>query len=411
MRADRLGALPDGTVPAPILTQLASEGVRFTNAFSQSGWTGPALATLLTGHYPTALQSGLVTTGGAPSEAWAPGIHTVAEILSYYGYDTAAFWGNSGPSRSLVYSVGFAHTFTLPLREGTTNGRDVADWIEHSAREPFFALVHNVDLSNEVSKQHAPDNAKEVVDLYDATLGAYDKTIGLLRASLETRGVAKRTVIVIVSNHGLDFFGHGPYVVHGTLFDPVIHIPFVIVDPQATAHGTNDTVIQGIDLTPTILARSGATADATAAGHSLLPLLGWPGSYTPTDVYTMSSQMDLAVRSDGYKLIACRSDCCGAARQDDMPKCAGAQVFKLFDLAADPDEHHDIAASEPERVKAYMQKLKAWQATTLGPVDTGQSPQFPIDPAQKKMLQERGYWDLMFPHGDAPLTKPPSAAP
>lgn len=37
VRADRIGARGDGTIAAPHLTALASEGVTFTNAFSQSG--------------------------------------------------------------------------------------------------------------------------------------------------------------------------------------------------------------------------------------------------------------------------------------------------------------------------------------------------------------------------------------
>ena len=56
--ADRIGAHGDGTVAAPHMSELAAEGVTFTNAFSQSGWTTAALASILTGHYPAILAGG-----------------------------------------------------------------------------------------------------------------------------------------------------------------------------------------------------------------------------------------------------------------------------------------------------------------------------------------------------------------
>jgi hypothetical protein len=36
---------------------------------------------------------------------------------------------------------------------------------------------------------------------------------------------------------------------------------------------------------------------------------------------------------------------------------------KLFDLAADPDETHDLSARYPDRVRAYRRHLPRWAAT------------------------------------------------
>ena len=241
-------------------------------------------------------------------------------------------------------------------------------------------------------------------------MGQYDGTVGKVRAALDHAGFTDDTVIVVTSNHGLDFFGHDASVAHGTLYDPVLHIPFVIDDPASPLRGVvNDTMIQGIDLAPTILARSGIPLAATMDGHSLLSLLGYAGAYTATTVYSMTSAMDASLRTPEYKLIVCRADCCGAAKAPADGPCRGAEVYKLFDLVADPEERHDIAAERPAVVAEYADQLRTWhhQQNAITPGGTA----FPIDPAQKKMLQERGYWDLMFPNGDTPDTHAPPTAP
>lgn len=394
LRADRIGASPSGSIPAPNLTRLAGEGTTFTNAFSQGGWTNPALASFLTGQYPFVLRFDAAPPSGgsglkaAPDAAgaWATGTRPVAEILGHYGYQTVAFWGDTCPSHFPVFFEGFTTNFVWGPGRGPRGPR-VPEWIANDAKEPFFALLHDTDLNASLMPPARLPGPQGALDAYDRSLRAYDQTIARVWASIEARGFADNTILVITSNHGLDFFGHGSQVDHGTLYDAVIRVPFAIRDPRALGRGVVDTTVQAIDLAPTILERSGVRADVLMNGHSLLPLLGSPGTYPPTDVYSMSSATDLALRTDRYKLIQCRSDCCGAAR----PNCGGPQVFKLFDLEADPGELHDIAAEHPDVVAEYGEKLRTWQRGA----DPAGAPA--MNPDQKKMLQEQGYWSLVSP--------------
>ncbi len=401
MRADRLGPLPDGSVPAPNLSRLAGEGVVFSNAFSQSGWTAPALASLLTGRYPTVLGFG---TENNPNSSWSPGVRTVPEILTIYGYQTAAFWGDTMAGVNPAFSVGFGETFRSESAGLLPDQQDVKEWITHKAHAPFFLVVHNFDLRDQKIPPPPITGSKSFLDAYDNTVRRYDAEFLDLRQWLADAGFGDDTVLVVVSNHGLDFFGHGPGISHGTLYDSVLRVPLAIIDPRATVHGVNDTVVQGIDLAPTILARSGVPPEVAMDGHSLLPFLGGSGTYTAGDVYSQTNAQDRSVRTERYKLISCHGACCGTGVGVDPLQCTGPEEYRLYDLEADPAEVHDLARSEPDVLRTCAAKLDAWEARYAGqPSGPGQ---FAVSASQKKLLQDGGYWGLMFP-GDPPAAVSP----
>ena len=57
---------PDSKIPTPNLDQLASEGMRFTDAHSSSGICSPSRFALLTGTYHWRNQHGIVNSFGKP---------------------------------------------------------------------------------------------------------------------------------------------------------------------------------------------------------------------------------------------------------------------------------------------------------------------------------------------------------
>ena len=67
-RADRLGAYGSTRGLTPFLDELAARGVVFEQAFAQSSWTNPSVASLFTSRFPS--QHGVVTLAshryGAP---------------------------------------------------------------------------------------------------------------------------------------------------------------------------------------------------------------------------------------------------------------------------------------------------------------------------------------------------------
>lgn len=78
---------PDSKIPTPNLDQLASEGMRFTDAHSSSGICSPSRFALLTGQYHWRRQHQIVESFGPPM-FWDGDI-TLPQILKDVGYFTA----------------------------------------------------------------------------------------------------------------------------------------------------------------------------------------------------------------------------------------------------------------------------------------------------------------------------------
>ena len=78
-----------GKIPTPHIDQLASQGMRFTDAHSSSGVCSPSRYTLLTGryHWRTRLQQGIVRLWEEP--LIASDRLTIAGLLKQHGYHTA----------------------------------------------------------------------------------------------------------------------------------------------------------------------------------------------------------------------------------------------------------------------------------------------------------------------------------
>jgi len=79
-RADHIGCYGAEGNPTPTIDSLAANGVRFTHAISQSSWTKPSFASLLTGIYPYHINETLIKIESISI--------TITEVLQDAGYFT-----------------------------------------------------------------------------------------------------------------------------------------------------------------------------------------------------------------------------------------------------------------------------------------------------------------------------------
>jgi arylsulfatase A len=154
-----------GKIPTPNIDQLATQGMRFTDAHTSSGVCSPSRYTLLTGrfHWRTRLQAGIVRYLEQP--LIAPDRLTLAGLLKQNGYGTAAIgkwhlgwdWDIPADKRPLVAPVRKADLpkvddalraewktiYQKPIGGGPTTrgfeqyfGTDVPNW-------PPYAFIEN----------------------------------------------------------------------------------------------------------------------------------------------------------------------------------------------------------------------------------------------------------------------------
>ncbi len=403
MRADMLSATHGGEPLAPAIHALAQQGVRFDNAFAQSSWTYPALASVLTGRYPPSFAS------MNPREQQIADLgSTLPDILGLYGYHSAVAWGETAPLACPAFTQGFDRRLH-PQRPGA-DARLIAEFLEETP-EPFLLMVHDMDLHRPVPRppldlieghteqRPAPSceslnntwkgdreawgeeaTRARVQACYRAAMQAYDPAVGALMDQLQRSSLDERTVVILVSNHGEEMFEHGQLGHAELQYDTVLLVPLVILDPAVEAPATRTEVVQQVDLVPTILARADIPQPHDLDGHSLLPLLGLAdGDYPERDVFGFANPRYATLRTRTHKLIHSAG--------------GGGTTRLLFDLDSDPDEHMDLVATHPDIAAELGARLDAFIAER-----EAQGRAAPKQPGSERLteeLRERGYWEMV----------------
>ena len=149
LRADHLGTYGYERDTSPAIDALAAEGVVFEAAFSHAPWTLPAHASLLTSLYPRSHRADRLKA------RLAPGVETIASVLSAAGYDTAAVVTGPFMKRIFGLDAGFRSyddsLATRSLREsaaGVTSDRLHQRALRQLERlePPFFLFLHYWDV-------------------------------------------------------------------------------------------------------------------------------------------------------------------------------------------------------------------------------------------------------------------------
>jgi choline-sulfatase len=425
MRADRRGLTRGGQSITPTLDALASQGATFSQAYSQSAWTMPAVFSLLTGRYPL-LQE--VRDDTLPR--WDDKVRSVADIVSYYGYRTAVWWGATLLAGDPEYSRGFADRSEPCGRDSDAAGAydvPLAGWIQEDRDRPFLAMVHNIDLHrprpavpeawlhrytdepvdcplhplnrvlDQVSASAGPETGRRhAIDHYDGSVSYYDQLVAGYLEQLDEAGVREDTVIVVLSDHGEELFEHGR-LEHGSHYETVLRIPLIVVDPRLEPSGrVIETPVQTVDVAPTILARAGIPPSHDMDGQSLLPLLGLgDGDYESRPIFSLTDRYHSSVRSGDLKVLT-RSR--HGRKPGGVGEPAGARelVFEAYDLANDPGETRDLMTPDPAAlVDDLATQLVTWRQTRFR--DTAGAPRRAFSEELQDNIRENGYWDKLEP--------------
>lgn len=384
LRADHLGCYGSPLGATPRLDALAGSAVRFAHAVSQSSWTLPSIASILTGRVAQAHGA----TG--PAHALRADVPTLPELLAAAGWETAAFVTNYLGSDAFGLGRGF-DVFRFYRERGATRPkvylrsdalhRRIVRWLDRGPRRPFLLWVHATDphfpylpprrhtrwsagaaparrelesLVDVLRPLHngneawgtrpapvTPETVGLLRDLYAGEVRAADHWFGRLLDALAARALLDDTLVIVTSDHGEEFLEHGG-IAHGqTLHREVLDVPLLVRLPGGVGGGT---VVEGlarhVDLVPTVLALVGVPAPAALDG---VPLLG-PDAATPDEAHAAVQlgrfDQDAVVASD-WKAIRNRR----TAR------------LRLFDTATDPGEQVDLAPRGGLRLRYATRRL------------------------------------------------------
>ncbi len=362
-RADHIAAYGYGGVRTPNLDGLAARGVVFDQCATTTPFTLPAHSSIMTGMNPT--YHGVRINGDvALSDAQT----TLAEVLTGRGYSCGAFIGAFVLDGRWGLKQGFAHYddyFDLArykridLGYVQRPGNIVTDaalaWLDGQQGKPFFAWVHLYD-------PHAPYDPPEPfkseykdrgpAGLYDGEIAFTDAQVGRLLDWLAARGLDKKTLVVVIGDHGEGLGQHGE-ASHGFfIYDSTLRVPFIIATPFDKLKGVRvGTQVSGVDLFPTVLELLGIKDAPGCQGRSLLAEMTEPGKAKDLPAYGESMAPNIqygwaelhTLRSSRYKFI-----------QAPRPE--------LYDIAQDPGETRNILNDQPavaRTMKADLDRIIA----------------------------------------------------
>ena len=306
--------------------------------------------------------------------------------------------GDEPPSPDHPTGITHRHTLTMDWSHGHNNtihngiGRigfytggmkarfrdqDLADewvraadkWIDANQKRPFFLYLASHDI-------HCPRTpherfvGKSGMGPRGDAIVEFDWQVGELMKSLESRGLAENTLVVVCSDNGpvlddgykdqaVELLGsHQPSGVYRggkySVFEGGTRTPFITYWKGRIQPGVSDQVVCTIDFAASFAALAGqAISDANACRDSfnvLDALLGKPGAKGRDHLVQQDNGgQSLGFREGDWKLVL----------HGGRKKADGTQ---LYDLAKDPGEKTNIAADHPDilaRMQARLDKIIA----------------------------------------------------
>lgn len=409
LRADHLGCYGYELPTSPNIDALAAESVRFEWAFSQAPNTPPSQGSILSGLYPTS--HGLIL----PEDRMHEEVVTLAEVLAAAGFTTAGFVDGGYMSAEFGIAQGFGHYYNNKGRGVAGLSQPVFEWLARHANERFFLLVHTYDVHTpynppepyrsrfldgrpepasgfratakemetvRLSKYYgdqpqklSPEELAYAMALYDGGIAFVDAWIGSFMAEVRRHGLDRASLIVFLSDHGDEFQEHGS-VLHEKLYATVTRIPLLIRFPRATRRGTVSTVVQGVDVMPTLLEAIGVEEPPGLHGTSLLPLIRGEAPSRPSLAFGESPYFGVQrfVATDEYRL--------------HLSKESG--LIELYAYRRDPFEQRDLASASGPIIARMMPAIDRWERL-VSRFDGAARRSRPLDEETVRQLQALGY--------------------
>jgi HEAT repeat protein len=182
------------------------------------------------------------------------------------------------------------------------------------------------------------------VDRYDSEIAAADATVGELVDHV--RAARPGAVVIVTADHGEEFGDHGGRYHGTTVYEEQVRVPLVVSAPGLLPAHRVDAPAQTIDILPTVLAALAIPPSPRLRGRSIGPSLLGPTPSTPGMAFAETEESSLLAEGS-LRLVCARK--LGACR--------------LFDLAKDPGEREDIAASARDRFDKMRAELSALGAS------------------------------------------------
>ena len=400
-----IGAYGDTFATTPNIDRLATQGVRYTNAFSAAPVCAPSRNALITGMYPNSLGTQHMRS-----------TYAVPDFVKFYpAYLKEAGYYCTNNSKKDYNTIDQPEVWDESSREATYQNRN--------AGQPFFSIfnftnshessihsfIPNDSLMHDPAKvpippyhPRTPEMEHDWAQYYDR-VQQMDAKVGEVLQALEDSGLADSTIVFYYSDHG-GVVGRSKRF----MYESGLHIPLVIRFPKAYQHlasgeagTTSDRLVSFVDFAPTLLSLVGIPVPDYMQGNAFL---GEQKTKPQPYVYNFRGRMDerfdmvRSVRDKQFRYIrnymphkiyaqyieylwrapSMRSweEEYLAGQLDDVQSAFFEEkpAEELFDVQADPHNIHNLA-DDPQYQGKLEELRKANQQWLLDIRDVGFLPE------------------------------------
>jgi len=418
----------------PHLDRVAAQGMKFASGYTCGPNCQPTRAALMSGQYNP--RTGVYTVGGIDRFAWQTRTLrpvdnvqnlplekiTIGQAIKKAGYSTGYFgkWhlgqdGDYHPGKrgfdEAITSMGVHFDFKTQPKVDYPKGTYLADWLadksvdfirRHKEKPFFLVLAHFAVHTPLQAKQNWIDHFKPKSPVgghqnptYAGMIASVDESVGRIMALLDELKLSDNTLLVFSSDNG----GVGGYEREGIqggdvtdnaplrggkgmLYEGGVRIPYIFRWPGKIKSGTVcNEPINSVDLYPTLVELAGGKPDPayTLDGTSYLNLLTGGSKAKRKALYW---HFPGYLGSGGNTW---RTTPVGTIRDGDWKLLEFFETGKreLYNLKDDIGEKHDLAGSQPDKLKELHDKLLAWRKQIGAPMPTPNTPS-EIVPAKAK---------------------------
>ena len=385
----------------PNLDRLASQGVKFTHAYSAAPVCTPTRVGFHTGRYPARLPVGLEepihersAIGDRVKTTGIPRSHpTVSSLIKAAGYETAlvgkwhlGYWPDFGPlhfgfdeffgimSGAVDHFTHKDMTANLDLYEGEVTVERVGyltdlltdravDYLKRPHKKPFYLSLHytaphwpwegpgDKAVSDAMKYGAAGFRAGGSIKIYAEMMKNLDAGIGRVMDALKMSGLERNTLVIFTSDNGGERFSYN-WPFRGQkmeLYEGGIRVPAIVRWPGVTTAGrVTDQPIITMDWTATLIAAASGKpqADYPLDGRDLADLLR-SGQPISDRTFFWRIRRQGAMRSGKWKYLR-----------------EGKNEF-LFDLSVDEREQADFKSAQPAVLERLRGEFGNWESTVV----------------------------------------------
>jgi arylsulfatase A-like enzyme len=212
-------------------------------------------------------------------------------------------------------------------KEGELNNKPVFQQVDHQAAYGGTGISF---------AKMSPEEHRKITAAYFAMIEQVDTEMGRMLQVLEEMGQAENTIVIFMSDHGEMLGDHGMYLKGPYFYDCLTRVPLIVRWPGHFKGGTKiNSMVELIDIAPTLLDAAGIPIPSGMQGKSLMPLLTgqtrehrdsvYMEYYDANAIFEIPPMMS-SVRTSKWKLNFC-----------DKPR-----MGELYDLEKDPGEFNNL---------------------------------------------------------------------